>query len=155
MDDEYEDINYINNRDNKDKIDINKINIQYYDFLKNLIDKNDFEQQQNLNNFSNIINYNNNINNDTNIRDKKILLQTKKELNELYKERCKIIKTDHREDFNNNNNKSYFKEIIYCILDIIKKIIFYTLDILKTILNIITCIILILIIPNSVINIKI
>ena len=63
MNDLYENTNYTNNND---KIDINKINIQYYDFLKNLVDKNNFEQQQDINNFSNLLNNTNNTNDNIN-----------------------------------------------------------------------------------------
>ena len=144
MNDLYENTNYTNNND---KIDINKINIQYYDFLKNLVDKNNFEQQQDINNFSNLLNNTNNTNdniNNANELDKKILSQTKKELIKLHNDRCQIIQTDHQEDFK-NTNKFLSLNIINFILDILKKFVYYTVDIIKTILNCITCFIIILI----------
>ena len=83
-----------------------------------------FEQQQDFNNFFNLINKKNNKNNENNEENKnneidediKILLQTKKELKELNKEKCSVIKTDHSEDFKNINNKLFVKKIFYIFI---------------------------------------
>lgn len=120
---------YLNN---SNKNDINRINKQYYGFLRNIYNGKNFEQQQDFNNFFNLINKENNKENDKENDDEieennneidkdiKILLKTKRELQELNKERCSVIKTDHSEDFKNINNKLFVKKIVYiCIIFLI------------------------------------
>ena len=111
---------YLNN---SNKNDINRVDEQYYTFLKNIYNKNNFEQHQDFNNLFNSINNNNNNekNNEINKNNEesKILLQTQKELNELNKERCAVIKTDHSEDFKNINNSLCIKKIFYVFIFII------------------------------------
>jgi hypothetical protein len=109
---------YLNN---SNKNDINRVNKQYYAFLRNIYNGKNFEQQQDINNFFNSTknnneNNNNKNNNNKNDDEKTILLQTKKELEELNKERCLVMKTDHSEDFKNIDNGSLIKKIFYIFI---------------------------------------
>lgn len=88
----------------------NKIGEEYYSFLKNIYNKNSFEQQQDFNNFLNELNK---IEDNKKLNDILIELKTKKELEELKNEKCKIMKTYHNEEFKNIKND---KNIVFYIM---------------------------------------
>ena len=98
---------YFNNQYYNNQNDRNRVGDEYYNFLRNIYDKNSFEQQQEFNNFLNKL-YSNEPNQE--LENLIIQLKTDHELKELNNQRCKIIKTYHNEEFKTIN--SYDKNLI-------------------------------------------
>jgi hypothetical protein len=89
---------YYNNESNQN--DKKRVGDEYYNFLRNIYDKNSFEQQQDFNNFLNRL-YSNKPNKE--LENLIIRLKTNQELKELNNQKCKIMKTYHNEEFQTIN----------------------------------------------------
>ena len=94
---------YFNNQYYKNESNQNdkkRVGDEYYNFLRNIYDKNSFEQQQDFNNFLNRL-YSNKPNKE--LENLIIRLKTNQELKELNNQKCKIMKTYHNEEFQTIN----------------------------------------------------
>ncbi len=105
---------YYNNQSNQN--DRNRVGDEYYNFLRNIYDKNSFEQQQDFNIFLNKL-HSNEPNQE--LENKLIKLKTERELKELNNQRCKVMKTYHNEEFqtiNSSNKNTIIKLIIFFLI---------------------------------------
>ena len=105
---------YYNNSSNQN--DRNRVGDEYYNFLRNIYDKNSFEQQQEFNNFLNKL-HSNEPNQE--LENMLIKLRTERELKELNNQRCKVMNTYHNEEFqtiNSSNKNTIIKLIIFFLI---------------------------------------
>lgn len=105
---------YYNNSSNQN--DRNRVGDEYYNFLRNIYDKNSFEQQQEFNNFLNKL-HSNEPNQE--LENMLIKLRTKRELKELNNQRCKVMNTYHNEEFqtiNSSDKNTIIKLIIFFLI---------------------------------------
>ena len=105
---------YYNNSSNQN--DRNRVGDEYYNFLRNIYDKNSFEQQQEFNNFLNKL-HSNEPNQE--LENMLIKLRTERELKELNNQRCKIMNTYHNEEFqtiNSSDKNTIIRLIIFFLI---------------------------------------
>lgn len=105
---------YYNNSSNQN--DRNRVGDEYYNFLRNIYDKNSFEQQQEFNNFLNKL-HSNEPNQE--LENMLIKLRTKRELKELNNQRCKVMNTYHNEEFqtiNSSDKNTIIRLIIFFLI---------------------------------------
>jgi len=105
---------YYNNSSNQN--DRNRVGDEYYNFLRNIYDKNSFEQQQEFNNFLNKL-HSNEPNQE--LENMLIKLRTERELKELNNQRCKVMNTYHNEEFqtiNSSDKNTIIKLIIFFLI---------------------------------------
>ena len=105
---------YYNNSSNQN--DRNRVGDEYYNFLRNIYDKNSFEQQQEFNNFLNKL-HSNEPNQE--LENMLIKLRTERELKELNNQRCKVMNTYHNEEFqtiNSSDKNTIVKLIIFFLI---------------------------------------
>jgi hypothetical protein len=105
---------YYNNQSNQN--DRNRVGDEYYNFLRNIYNKNSFEQQQDFNNLLNKLH-----SNEPNQKLENILikLRTEKELKELNNQRCKVMNTYHNEEFqtiNSSDKNTIIKLTIFFLI---------------------------------------
>jgi hypothetical protein len=105
---------YYNNSSNQN--DRNRVGDEYYNFLRNIYDKNSFEQQQEFNNFLNKL-HSNEPNQE--LENMLIKLRTERELKELNNQRCKVMNTYHNEEFqtiNSSDKNTIIRLIIFFLI---------------------------------------
>lgn len=105
---------YYNNQSNQN--DRKRVGDEYYNFLRNIYDKNSFEQQQEFNNFLNKL-HSNEPNQE--LKNMLIKLRTERELKELNNQRCKVMNTYHNEEFqtiNSSDKNTIIKLIIFFLI---------------------------------------
>jgi len=110
---------YFNNKYYNNQNVSNHVSSEYYNFLRNIYDKNSFEQQQDFNNLLNNLH-----SKEPNhaLENMLIKLKTERELEELNNQRCKIMKTYHNEEFqtiNSSDKNTIIKLIIFFLISYI------------------------------------